>query len=75
MFVYVCFRNGCTCRERRGVHVGRGEGERGEGKGRGTGGGGKGRGTREEGAIGREQGRRGQRKWDRDFVQDGFVCI
>ena len=38
MFVYVCFRDGCTCRERRG-------GERGEGKGRGTGGGGKGSGV------------------------------
>ena len=53
MFVYVCFRDGCTCRERRG-------GERGMG---------------EEGQWEGEQGRRGQRKWGRDFVQNGFVCI
>ena len=48
MYMCVPFRDGCTCRERRG-------GERGEGKGRGKGkgnegGGGKGRGTGEEGA-------------------------
>ena len=41
MFVYVCFRDGCTCRERRGG----GKGERG-GQGKGNrGGGGKGSGV------------------------------
>ena len=47
MFVYVCFRDGCTCRERRGVHVGRGEGGKGErDRGKGNGGeGGKGSGV------------------------------
>ena len=45
-----------------GVHVGRGEGGQGEG-------------DRRRGQWEGEQGRRGQRKWGRDFVQDGFVCI
>ena len=49
-----------------GVHVGRGEG----GKGERARGGGQGEGEREG-----ERGRRGQRKWGRDFVQNGFVCI
>ena len=44
MFVYVCFRDGCTCRERRGGGKGRGQGEGKIGKGN-RGGGGKGSGV------------------------------
>ena len=64
MCMCVPFRDGCTYRERRGGGRVRGQGERARGGERGR-----------RGQWEGEQGRRGQRKWGRDFVQNGFVCI